>query len=272
MPQKPTAKPLARDQVLETLGDKREGKYLCPKCGERCASVFDKEGVTNVKCWHGCDSKEVFKLIRQHLGLWRDGAPAPDDPKTPKPSDVPDYPGFTLAAYTAMKQLSLGGLLEWFDVTEVKLGNGKTAVAFPYKDANGTVLDTKIRKSEDSHDTYFKGKDLHIPYGLWLNTNRGLKVNAKNEWDESESVSWPRDVVICEGESDAQTLFAHRIPALGISGSNGWRSEFAELDVLKNAERIFIVQEPDAAGNKFVGSVAKSFEGRDVFTSSSRRL
>lgn len=39
----------------------------------------------------------------------------------------------------------------------------------------------------------------------------------------------------------------------------------AELGLLKNAERIFIVQEPDAAGPKFVESVAKSFDGREVF-------
>jgi putative DNA primase/helicase len=265
MPNQPTVKPLAREQILSVMGEVRDGKYICLQCRERCLSVFAKEGVTYVKCWHGCDSKDVFKLIRQDLGLWHDGAPAPDDPKTPKPSDVPDYPGFTLADYCTMKQLSLGVLREWFDVTEVELGNGKPAVAFPYKNANGKVLGTKIRRSTDSHDTYFKGKDPHVPYGLWLNTNRGLKVNAVNEWDESASASWPRDVVLCEGESDTQTLFAHGIPALGISGSNGWRPDFAELDVLKNAERIFIVQEPDAAGQKFVESIAKSFEGRDVF-------
>ena len=50
-------------------------------------------------------------------------------------------------------------------------------------------------------------------------------------------------VVLVEGESDAQTLWYHKLPALGISGASDWKSEWSSH--LEGVERIYAVIEPD---------------------------
>lgn len=53
-------------------------------------------------------------------------------------------------------------------------------------------------------------------------------------------------VVLVEGESDAQTLWYHDVPALGIPGASNWKAGFAEH--LESIERIYVVIEPDQGG------------------------
>jgi hypothetical protein len=53
-------------------------------------------------------------------------------------------------------------------------------------------------------------------------------------------------VVLVEGESDAQTLWHHGIPALGIPGVDTWKPQWA--DHLEGVERVYAVVEPDGGG------------------------
>ncbi len=61
-------------------------------------------------------------------------------------------------------------------------------------------------------------------------------------------------VVLVEGESDAQTLWYHGIPALGIPGASNWKAEFAEY--LEGIEKIYAVIEPDQGGDTLQGKLA----------------
>lgn len=249
MIKEPTAK-LTHDEVRKLPQGDTAKEFTCPVCGHGHLQLFQTDGVV---CRNGCAYADIRKSIRS--GNVRPQADS--KPKKLKPSEEDGFTGFTLADYCELKQLSAFALNTFFGDGKSTLQathNGKPAVAFPYMDAKGRVLATKVRKSANSHDTYFRPAAPHVPYGLWLYTNR---VNGNGQW--------PQDVVICEGESDVQTLTAHGISALGISGSNGWRTEFAELDVLKNAERIFIVKEPDDAGPKFVERIAKDLPPEKTF-------
>ena len=63
-------------------------------------------------------------------------------------------------------------------------------------------------------------------------------------------------MVLVEGESDAWTLWHHRIPALGVPGASTWKERFRHyLDGLE----VYAWREPDDGGDKFLQAV-----GRDL--------
>jgi hypothetical protein len=53
--------------------------------------------------------------------------------------------------------------------------------------------------------------------------------------------------VLVEGESDAQTLWHHEIPALGVPGADSWRDEWAEP--LDGIMTVYVIVEPDRGGD-----------------------
>ena len=63
-------------------------------------------------------------------------------------------------------------------------------------------------------------------------------------------------VVLVEGESDAHTLWHHGFPALGIPGAKSWKPEWSEK--LEGIERLYVVVEPDVAGESLWEKLATS--------------
>jgi hypothetical protein len=53
------------------------------------------------------------------------------------------------------------------------------------------------------------------------------------------------------------------MPALGIPGSSNWKSEFAHY---LNGYTVYIWEEPDVAGGKFVNSISKDLPGALIVT------
>ena len=53
--------------------------------------------------------------------------------------------------------------------------------------------------------------------------------------------------MLVEGESDVQTLWYHRVPALGVPGAANWRED-RDAQHLEGIETIYVVIEPDAGG------------------------
>jgi hypothetical protein len=217
---------------------------------------------------HECDTGALVKELRKRI----ENGHRPKNVASPAESE-PNWnawEGFTLQEYIEQKRLGqyserkkkwLGSLWlnSFFGLYEGE-HRGKPVVAIPYMDSRGTLLSTKLRLLPGKDDSgipkfFFKPKDPHVPYGLWLRIN---KPDADG--------NWPRDIVICEGESDVQTLVLNNIPALGISGSKGWRPEYARLPPIKNAERIFIIEEHDAEGPEFVQRVGKDLPPDRVFS------
>lgn len=141
--------------------------------------------------------------------------------------------GCTLAEYAAAKQLPIEFLRE-LRLSDLSLG-GRPAVRIPYLDSAGVEIVTRYRtalaRSADS-DARFRWKvgSRPVPYGLW----RLAHARATGF------------VVLVEGESDAQTLWFHGIPALGLPGANTWRETWAAF--LDGIPSVSIVVEPDSGG------------------------
>lgn len=131
----------------------------------------------------------------------------------------------TLEQYAKAKGLPVK-ILQKYGVGEVYL-QGMPAVRMPYLDANGAVRSTRMRTSMD--DFIWKTGSKLFPYGLW----RLERISAKY-------------ICLVEGESDSQTLWLHRFPALGLPGANSWQEEWAQY--VDNFERIYVVIEPDTGG------------------------
>lgn len=109
---------------------------------------------------------------------------------------------------------------------------GKPAIRIPYRDEHGEEkairFRTALEKSEDGTDNRFRwcSGSKAMLYGLW----------------RLEKIRKAGYVVLVEGESDAQTLWYHKLPALGIPGASDWKSEWSSH--LEGVDRIYAVIEP----------------------------
>lgn len=230
------------DAVAAISGQGSPGGWYnghCPAHKDSTPSLGIKErpdGTFAVKCQAGCSRRQVIEALEEKTGK-RNGAGLKN--KRPQPT------GLTLARYAEMKhlpQLFLGILYR----TVETIHNGLPAVEFPYCDEKEACAGVKLRLSESSHDACWKNYTRPLLFGLDVLT----VLQRDTKWDLSR-------IVLCEGESDTQTLVFHGIPALGVSGKQGWKPEFANITILKNAKEIFVIQEPDAEG--FADEVIKSF-------------
>ena len=84
-----------------------------------------------------------------------------------------------------------------------------------------------------------------LPYGLWR-LDRSLGA-----------------VILCEGESDAQTFWYHGVPALGVPGAASWQAEWSEVVA---GMTVYIWQEPDSGGETFSARVGASLPDCRILT------
>ena len=64
-------------------------------------------------------------------------------------------------------------------------------------------------------------------------------------------------VVLVEGESCAQTLWYHDVPALGIPGANNWKDD-RDAPELEGIDTAYVVIEPDRGGQAVLNWLAAS--------------
>ena len=135
-----------------------------------------------------------------------------------------------LADYAAAKGLPLDFLLS-LGLAEHSLSDGTPYVRIPYLRADGTLVSVRQRLALEGEGRFrWRSGDKIYPYGVW-------------RLDSARTAGY---LVICEGESDAQTLWYHGIPALGIPGANTWKAEWAAF--LDGIPTIYVALEPDAGG------------------------
>ena len=68
-------------------------------------------------------------------------------------------------------------------------------------------------------------------------------------------------LVICEGESCTDTAAYLGIDAIGVPGIKLWKPAYAELDIFKDVDPLYVIEEPEAEA--FARAVSDSFaEGR----------
>jgi len=138
--------------------------------------------------------------------------------------------GYRLADYAADKRLPIEFLrsLGLADITY----QGATAVKIPYFAAGGTEAAVRFRIAPDGKDRFrWRKRSKPCLYGL-------------NRFGEALEAGY---VIIVEGESDAQTLWQHAFPALGLSGAGNW-NEQRDAPLLAELATIYVVIEPDKGG------------------------
>lgn len=138
---------------------------------------------------------------------------------------------YTLEHYSIEKMLDKEFLKNDCKVEDYPKGD---RIVFKYFDENGELISVRYRFNpiRDKRFAWRQG-DKIIPYGLW----------RLNEFKEDY-------IVLVEGESDAQTLWYHGYPALGIAGANNLKKE--DFDYFNKFSKIYLWQEPDNGGTTFV--------------------
>jgi hypothetical protein len=144
-----------------------------------------------------------------------------------------------LAQYAQAKHLP-EEFLRGLGLRDLFIG-GRSAVAIPYREIAGTDGSVRFRMALEGPDRF-----------RW---RKGSKLTAYGLWRLAEARR-AGHITLVEGESDAQTLWFHGIPALGIPGSNTWREEWA--DHLRDIPTIYVLVEPDAGGERVLAWLARS--------------
>jgi hypothetical protein len=236
-PARPAEKLLTRLAGVQTSGNGWTAR--CPAHNDHSPSLSISEaedGKVLVKCFAGC----AVEAVVAKLGLeMRDLFPT----RELVTGGNHGSNGITLAEYAEAKRLPESFL--------TRLGVGqfsyqkKLALRIPYLDASRKEVAVRFRigvACDGSGGSKFRWRkgDKPCPYGLW----RLSDARAANF------------VVLCEGESDAQTLWHHGFPALAIPGASTWREEWSEH--LAGIATIYAVIEPDQGGQAMLAWLAKS--------------
>lgn len=232
------------EQVLSRLKNvvvaTRGWTALCPAHGDTMNSLSVAEGDDGrvlLKCFAGCSFEEVVAALGVSASsLFSQG-------KLKKGLEKPAVAGargLTLARYAAAKKLPVE-FLSKCGLRQVHL-SGTPAVAMPYFNADESERAVRFRIAMDKDQERFRWRNGSKPclYGL----GRMSEFSGK------------KYIFVPEGESDAQTLWFHDIPALGLPGANSWREEWA--DALEDFERIYVPIESDQGGEAVLRWLAKS--------------
>lgn len=149
-------------------------------------------------------------------------------------------PGLTLAAYVQAKRLP-EDFLRTVGVSQIFL-DGMPAVRFAYPDVDGSVLAVRFRIALDGGDRFrWKSGSKAHPYGL----------------DRLALARKVGELVLVEGESDAQTCWYHGLPALGLPGAGTWKEE-RDAPQLDGIDRVYVLIEPDSGGDAVRGWLERS--------------
>jgi hypothetical protein len=148
-----------------------------------------------------------------------------------------------LEDYAKAKKIRVEDLRS-FGLTQIYYIDG-LAVKIPYLDAEGSEVAVRFRVSMDSPERFrWRRGDKPRLYGLW-------------RLQEAREAGY---AVIVEGESDCHTLWLEGVPAVGVPGANGFRTEWA--DDLDGIERLYVVVEDEAGEGLCERLVASPLEDR----------
>jgi hypothetical protein len=233
------------EKFLDRLGGARRydgsWKALCPAHEDREPSLSVTEGDDGralLKCFAGCATEDVVAelgLEMKDLFERRNGSAVVNTkkflgtlPKTTATAQPCNLKNYAEAKGLPVQFLQKHGLRD-------QKYQGQPAVRISYRGVDGSEEAVRYRialnKSEEGDDRFrWRSGSKARLYGLW----------------RLENIRKAGYVVLVEGESDAQTLWYYRIPALGLPGATNWKAEFAAK--LEGIERIYVVIEPDQGG------------------------
>ena len=204
----------------------RKGEHwaLCPFHSDTHPDNFSVSDA-GYKCF-ACGASGGLRALAEKLGVagLHDGS-----------RDTPPLPP-TLENYAAVKHLPVDFLAS-LGLATVHL-QGRPAVKMPYFDADGAEIGARLRVALGGKNRFRWRRRTRVhPYGLWRRDRAAGYV------------------ILCEGESDAQTFWYHGIPALGVPGASNWQAAWAEY---VQGVTVYVWQEPDQGGATFGARVGAS--------------
>lgn len=185
----------------------------------------DDNGDCGLKCYGGCERKEICNALGiEESALYRKGK----DFKPKAPRKRIDMLDLALDKSIPTSVLFNLGLLE------IKTGG----IHIPYFNLDGTeYTHARVRTELKAKDgTKWEKGAKALPYGL-------------------DRLAATDHLAIVEGESDCWTLWMYGLPALGIPGASSFNCIAAE-HVAVFPPKVYISQEPDTAGKRFLSKIA----------------
>ena len=168
------------------------------------------------------------------------GATDPEGTVAPLHAEQEGLRACTLDAYAEAKALPVD-FLRSLGLSDARYADAP-AVRMPYVDSDGHQRAVRFRIALDGEDKFrWKQRSKVCLYGLpRLRRARDLGY-----------------VVLVEGESCAQTLWYHEIPALGIPGANNWKDD-RDASELEGISTVYVVIEPDRGGQTIIDRLGAS--------------
>ena len=184
-------------------------------------SVSHKSGKILLKCHAGCKTDD----IRTELGLtWADlGSGNGSHPVQAKAK-----PSVIKATATELA-VSKGFKPEVF--ARYGIRDHPRGVAFPYYDAGGKHIGSKIRVRLDKPESFWEKPD-----------GGSIGIYCINLLDKLRP---SRKLIIVEGETDTITLLENGFPAIGLPGNTSWK--LLQSDHLHGFDVVYIIEEHDHA-------------------------
>ena len=195
----------------------KNGMWKCESgCGSGNATTFLSrlENIDNGDAWEKlCKLAGVEPSARE------------DAPEVKLPLTLQEYAESKHLPMDYLKQLGVQGR----EGTEWIPGH----VTIPYYDSDGSCVAVKQRRNPRNKTRFAWNKGgTVILYGAWLDLNKKAKA-----------------LILAEGESDAQSLWLHGVPALGVPGATNYQASWTERYI--GSRDVYIHVEPDAGGQKF---------------------
>lgn len=179
---------------------------------------------------NGVDTKEAYKQILEKYGKLEE----PKQDKKPKQK----YKNYSLAEYTFTKHLPEDFLKDICGITTAKDKDGSQYLKMPYFNEENTTPIFRKRYGDKEFRWSWGSSGKLILYGDWR-----LPELRKTGW-----------AVLVEGESDTQTLWYLKVPALGVPGASNFNARMVpKLQDLK----LYIHQEPDQGGQTFLAKICR---------------
>ena len=179
---------------------------------------------------NGVDTKEAYKQILEKYGKLEE----PKQDKKPKQK----YKNYSLAEYTFTKHLPEDFLKDTCGITTAKDRDGTQYLKTPYFNEENQAPIFRKRYGDKEFRWSWGSSGKLILYGDWR-----LPELRKTGW-----------AVLVEGESDTQTLWYLKVPALGVPGASNFNARMVpKLQDLK----LYIHQEPDQGGQTFLAKICR---------------
>lgn len=214
--------PFHDDRNASFSVDLKSGKYTCFACGAQ------GNYINFVAETRGISTKEAYTAILEDYGM------AKDEPES-----------YTLEDYAKDKKLPAEWLKDNFHLESGKLRDGSGYIKIPYFDINGKQ--TLHRKR------FPKGAAQRFKWGQ----GSAGKLMMYGEWRINEMLA-NKEVILAEGESDTQTLWFMRFPALGVPGASVYKAEWTKR--LTGMDRLYIHVEPDNGGQVFLAKMTEKLK------------